>query len=207
VRYPNLSWLLLVLLGVLCPVHQASAQTRICSLPIADFAKRVDTMDADLKKVDLKETQIEVELMDKDWMCLDDPVPPRLIARYAHVRALLAFMHADPDEALRWNRAAAYADPSLDWPDWIPEGHPIRHQLEMADEMEITTVQGKYLANPNKGGIFLDGRFATEPKAPEEVPVLMQVFDKKQAKLGTEWLDGPNFPRQWVTDDAKAAKA
>ncbi|MBW2253428.1 MAG: hypothetical protein JRI25_02375 [Deltaproteobacteria bacterium] len=198
-------------LALLIPAT-AFAQMRICVYTIEDWVQDVDEIQANLivpeeETPNFKEAGILIEVMDREWECLVRPVPPEEILRYAQIRAYVSFHSGDPDEALRWNRAAQYMDPSAAFPDWVPEWHPLREQLEWEDPTEITTSEGKHIAHPKKGGVFMNGRFLTAATAPEEVPTLVQVYDKKGARVDIHWQQGSYFKPALVTEEAVVAKA
>jgi hypothetical protein len=199
-------------LALLAPAT-AFAQMRICEYTVEDWVKDVDEIQANLavpeeETPNFKEAGILIEVMDREWECLVRPVPPQEILRYAQIRAYNAFHSGDPDAALAWNRAAQFMDPTAPFPDWIPEWHPLREQLEWEDPTEIITLEGKYVAHPKKGGVFMNGRFLTSAAAPSEVPSFIQVYDKKGARVDIYWQDGAGFRPTLLTEDALvAAKA
>jgi hypothetical protein len=195
----------LVLLAGVLPLEVASAQTRICTYEIPDWIADLDGVEAVLSEGDLKEAGILIEVMNRDFECLREPVPPEQLLRYAQFRAYRAFHSQDADGSVLWGRVAEFIQPGAGYPEWVPETHPIREQLEWEDPAEIVTVEGKYIQHPKKGGVFLNGRFLTSPTAPVEVPVWLQVFDKAGTRVEAYWQEGPSFPDRYLTDNAAAA--
>ena len=132
--------------------------------------------------------------------CYEEIVDPRVLADYARMRSLIAFYNQDEIGAIRWGFLAKNAYPALPWPDDMDEMHPYREMMEFSDEPPIGGPMDKGLAFPKGGAILMNGYLIEEPKAPAEVPVVLQLLDKKGVVFQTFWQDGAAFPEALLAD-------
>lgn len=156
----------------------------------------MDRVDEQLAEFDLDETRI---LVDKIWRnvgCLETLVRPGHLARFGRQRALLSFFNQDEDAAVKWGLAARYTAPDYPWA--LPEDHPFRAMVTETEDRVMGGIDGATLVVPRKGAAFINGRPLLEPKAPAEVPHLIQVTDKKGHVISTWWQDGAAFPNDFI---------
>lgn len=200
VRGPVLAGaLLLALSGV------AHAQTRICEYTPGQWRSDLDAVDAVLQEADLKEAKILLEIHARQIECLSVPLSPDAVVRYAQIQAYIAFHSQDPEGATRWSRLVEQVGPDAPWPAWVPEDHPVRRQLEWADPTEVVSLEDQHVAHPRKGGIFVNGRFLARPELPLDTPLLVQVHDRKGARVESFWHDGM-IPERYLADGARVAE-
>ncbi len=126
--------------------------------------------------------------------CVAGVVDRQRLATYARWTAMTAFYDQDEGAALRWALASRNADAGLPWPEWIGATHPFRGMATAAEDPPVGVVPNASLAPPKGGGIFLSGHLVLEPRARAEVPVLVQVLDKKGRWVDAFWQDGAAFP-------------
>jgi hypothetical protein len=141
-----------------------------------------------------------VELIDahRQVLCLPAVAKPSQVSRLSRDLALAFFYDQDDDAARRWGLSSRYAAP-LPWDDaTFPEGHPFRDGVDGAEEPPLGGPDGKGLAYPKKGAVFANGKLLAAPKAPAEVPLLVQVADKDGAIVASWWQDGAAFPESVI---------
>jgi len=127
--------------------------------------------------------------------CLDEVIDRVLLGRFAHLMSLASFSTQDEEATLQWFHVAASAAPGLEWPEALRANHPL-HGL-MAPEIEVGGPPDKGLAPPARGGVFIDGQLALQPRAHVEILHLVQVFDKQGLRVSSYWQDGAAFP-DWL---------
>ncbi len=129
--------------------------------------------------------------------CLDEVVERDLFGKFARYMSIVYFFAQEEDGALRWGLAARKADPALEWdPARFPGDHPLRVLVDNAPDPMVGTIGGQGLAPPRGGGVFMNGRWASEPTAHAELPYLVQVFDDDARRVDAWWQDGSAFPDQ-----------
>ena len=112
--------------------------------------------------------------------------------------ALSFFFAQDEDQAERWALLAYYTGPNI--PYELNETHPFMELVSDLPDRPFGQKQGKQLAPPERGAIFLNGHLALQPIARAEVPYLVQVFDGNGRLLGGFWQDGAQFQDGLLAD-------
>lgn len=185
----------LCIAAALIAASPALAQEEVCSgeVNLAEFGAAMDLVDAALAKPDLDDARYLLQQMHPKVPCLNTVADRAAMARYGATRAMVAFFDQDEGAVIQWGLMAQYtAEDGEPFPD-LPETHPIRESLEYADEPSLSGPRGESLAPPKGGGVFLNGVLATQPQWRVEVPVLVQMFDKKERLVHAYWQDGAAF--------------
>ena len=179
----------------------AFAQEEVCSggLNLAEFGAAMDMVDAAIAKPDVDDARYLLQQMHPKVPCLAVAAAPDAMTRYGALRATVAFFDQDESGVVQWGLMARYTAQDGDPFPGLPETHPLRDTLEFADEPPVSGPPGESLAPPKGGGVFLNGVLATQPLWRVEVPVLVQVFDKKERLVLSHWQDGAAFSDEILT--------
>jgi hypothetical protein len=146
----------------------------------------------------LAEANFELQAMGNGITCLDKLAEPGLLARFSQLMAMSYFFAQDEDQAVRWALLAHFTDPDI--PYTLASNHPFMDLVNTLEEPPYGQMEGKQLAPPDRGGIFLNGSLATLPIARAETPHLVQVFDGDGTLLGTFWQEGSRFQPGLLAD-------
>ncbi len=169
------------------------------------FAEDIVAVTTLFDEADLAGAKRKLRDMGLGTTCLDKLVEPGLMARFGQQMAMSFFFDQDEAQAERWALLARYTDPKL--PYEFDKDHPFMALIKAIEDPPYGKVEGKRLAPPLKGGIFMNGKLAQEPIARAEVPYLVQVMDGEQVLLGGYWQDGSAFQQGLLADGTgKAAK-
>jgi len=136
--------------------------------------------------------------------CLDGVIDRVLLGRFAHLMSVAFFSAQDEEATLQWFHVAASAAPGLEWPTALRADHPLRDMVAPKSELGGPTDKG--LAPPTRGGVFIDGQLALEPRAHVEILHLVQVFDKQGLRVSSYWQEGAAFP-DWLLGPTAALQA
>jgi len=196
--FPRAS-VLLVVLGLaigMVPAPRAHAQTEVCSSVYThdQFFRDMNEVDRLVADLDIQGAKRKLSDARTALRCIDEVVQPTYLARFGRQMALIFFFDQDEDATRRWGLLSRYSDASFPWPREYPADHPFREQVESSDDPILGGPAAASLAPPKKGGIFMNGHLLTRPEAPAEVPVFMQVADKKGVVIASFWQDGARFP-------------
>jgi hypothetical protein len=187
-----------ILLIGLAAVHVpgAHAQTEVCSSTYTHdrFFGDMNEVDGFLDDLDIKGAKRKLSDTRTSLRCIDQIVQPTYLARFGRQMALIFFFDQDEDATRRWGLLSRYSDSSYPWSTEHPSDHPFRDQVETSDDPILGGPSSASLAPPKKGGVFMNGHLLTRPEAPAEVPVFMQVADKKGVVIASFWQDGARFP-------------
>jgi hypothetical protein len=139
--------------------------------------------------------------------CLEEVVDRKLLALFARYNAVVYSYGQEEDLARGWALASRMADPDLKWDERsFAESDPVRVMIDGAIVPEPTRMQGKMLAPPRGGGVFVNGQFAAFPEAPSGTQILVQVFDRSGARVEAFWQVGAAFPATVVLSGDEAQK-
>ena len=127
--------------------------------------------------------------------CLDGVIDRVLLGRFAHLMSIASFTAQDEEATQQWFHVAASAAPGLEWPANLRSDHPLRDMDPPKIELGGPTDRG--LSPPARGGVFIDGKPALEPRAHAEILHLVQVFDKQGSRSSSYWQQGAVFP-EWI---------
>ena len=163
------------------------------------LASTLEQSESALGSGELDAARDHLRAVHRDLLCLDETVDPALLGRLGHQLAVAFFFDQDEIAMHRWLRSAR-SSAGADWPDFIPEDHPMRAGAEDV-ELHYAGPQLGYLA-PKKGGVFLQGAFSATPTAPVETPVFVQVADRKGRVVQAWWQDGAAFPEDTLAEDS-----
>ncbi len=158
-----------------------------------DLAGRLDMFDSLFAKGRTDSLTPIIEETEAMLPCVNAVVKPSDVARFAHDMAIVRFYQQDEDEAIRWAHAADAAYSQYPWPSVVGPTHPLRQIIAEAVEPGFESAEGRTLAPPKGGAVFLNGRYLDKPEARADVPVLMQTFTAKGREDGW-WQDGGSFP-------------
>ncbi len=169
---------------------------------LADLA----TVNATLEAVDIDAAGAQLAAVADRLACLEVAAPPDVFAQFALQRATVAFFGQDEMVALRWSRAAQFADQDGAWPSIIADEHPVRKLSEETGPPLWGGPEGGFAVD-RRGAVLANGLFIARPRLPSEVPVLVQVFDRRGDWVEGHWQDGPVFPEALVDADADSMEA
>lgn len=177
-----------------------SAAAQDCAEPYTadSFRSDLDALTPLFESVDLDGAGANLVQIHDKLVCLDVVVPREDFARYARSESALGFLLQDEDRALRWARAAKFADVDGAWPSIIPEGHPV---TTLADDVGPPLWGGpsdSQLLVSRNGGVFANGVFLAQPRLASEVHFLVQNFDRRERFEAARWQDGAAFPESSV---------
>jgi len=139
----------------------------------------------------LGDARQQLMLMGEGLTCLDNVVEPGLVARFSQLMSMSYFFGQDQDQAIRWALLAHETGPDI--PYEMSAQHPFMEMVRDLPEQPLGQIEGKQLAPPEQGAIFLNGYLALLPMARAEVPHLVQVFDDRGRILGGFWQEGAQF--------------
>lgn len=162
-------------------------------------------VDEALHNVDIEGARDLLRKSHKLTLCLVEPARPSYVARLARQLAMTFFFEQDEDAIRRWVFASNTADPELSWPRDIDASHPLRAQVAMQEPPEVTGPEGG-LVVPTKGAFLANGRPLLEPRAAVEIPLFVQVMDKKGVIVHQYWQDGSAFPEDIIDPDGGPLK-
>lgn len=115
--------------------------------------------------------------------CVDQAVPPPLVARTHLVMAMHLHAIGDTERAGGALAAARHADPEavLD-PELVPPSHPLHEHWEGAAPTGAT----RRVPEPRHGSLAFDGSFGRD--RPRDHPTLAQLFDASGIATSTHYL-------------------
>jgi hypothetical protein len=150
---------------------------------------------------DLVDAQKHINEVRDRMPCLDEVVDRHLFALFARYQAVVFFYGQDEQEAARWGVAARSVEPDLRWDDKVfPLNHPARTVVDSGRIPQLVGLPDYGFEVPRGGGAFVNGRFTPRPEALEDIPALVQVFDKAQQRVDAGWQDGNRFPDRFLSD-------
>jgi hypothetical protein len=165
-----------------------------CELMRHDTWKQLmDEADTHINKFDLERAQRSLKEAHVRIRCMEEPINPAYLTRFARLSAQLAFFGQDEIATAKWLFVSKYTFESLPWPEGIDEMHPMRETLDMADEPTLTGPAEKGLMPPKKGAVFMNGRLLKEAKGYTETPALIQLFDADGQFMKAWWQEDPKF--------------
>lgn len=188
---------LLLLITGLFLSHVSHAQSEVCSnVPtFQDISSHLNDAEARLAGGQLDASTQSLSKAHKKLLCVDQIVPPALMAHLGQLFSMAFFFDQDDDAASRWMRSGDYASPGREWPDMIAAGHPLRG-LESDLDKAVSGPKGYGLLVPKKASFFMNGRFSDRPLALVETPLLIQIVDRKGTVEASWWQDGAAFPKE-----------
>ncbi|NCG18302.1 MAG: hypothetical protein GWP91_04725 [Rhodobacterales bacterium] len=176
-------------------VTGAQAQMEVCPGPYynQDFLTDLDAIDASLKAFEVETARDQMKQVHRMLLCLEELVEPDGIGRLGRQLSLAFFFDQDEEAVRRWGMMSLVVSPDLPWYADMTDDHTLR---QLFQEFEVPPLAGPdaVLAPPKKGAIFWNGQLLAEPKAPIEIPGLVQVADKTGLLVGVWWQDGAAFP-------------
>jgi hypothetical protein len=181
----------------------ASAQDATCAAPYSkiQLGAAIGEISDALAVSDLADAEQHVQQVHDRLPCLDEVVDKHLFALFARYEAVVTFFSQQEDEAELWARASLLAEPDLGWDDkQFPPTHPLRKLFAEQTLPAPTSLQESGLLVPKGGGLFVSGTFVPRPTAYEDVPALVQVFDKGRARVDGYWQEGTRFLDRVLTN-------
>lgn len=181
-------------LTTLATPEQAHAVYEVCNpYTLQQFRDQMAAMEKAFEDFDLNEARYQAETAEKMARCINEPVTPEDIGRFARDRAQMYFFDSKTENAAEWMMVSLGATGS-DLPDEIGEENPLRLVLRevMIEEVEKVSYDGNALP-PSKGVVLLNGRVLQQPTGYEGVKGLVQVFDKKGEYVEGFWLSGADW--------------
>jgi hypothetical protein len=191
---------ILVRLALVVAASQVSVAMACETYTLDGWLADVAAVDATLEAVQLDAAGEQLAAVADQLLCLQVAAPPQVFARFAVQRATVAFFGQDEMGALRWSRAAQFADGDVAWPSIVAEGHPVRSLSEDTGPPLWGGPDGGF-AIDRRGAVLANGLFIARPRLPSEVPMLVQVFDRRGDWVQGHWQDGPLFPEALLDAD------
>lgn len=139
----------------------------------------------------------------KSTLCLGEVASPARMAKLARLLGLVFFLEQDDDAVYRWSLSQQYSWPDLPWPADLTE-HPYREASEEAELPPARGPENMGLVVPKKGAFFANGIFLDTPLAPAEVPLFVQITDKKGTIVKQYWQHGAGFPEKLLVEGGEA---
>jgi len=169
----------------------ALAQEEVCSpRPLSLWQEEVETAQRALDELRIDAAVDRLDHAQKVARCVSDVIPKRDVRAFAQLRTLQAFYEQDAMLLETW-AVLALSLGSEAWP--MADDHPLHNFLANIDIPPPATVQGKVLAPPKRGGVFIDGVWSDLPIAIPSTYHLVQVFDADRVRQHAYWQDGANF--------------
>lgn len=136
--------------------------------------------------------------------CLETRIGAKDIAQYAELAATMSLMDQDEEGARRWTQLRLFILPKTPWMLEAPES--FRSFLELVPHPEVATVSGAGVHHP-KGQVFLmNGMVAKSLTGPIEVPVFIQLIEKRGTVTNGFWQDGVRFRDEMIASRERDAK-
>jgi len=179
-------------------VMTALAQEEVCSpRPLSLWQEEVRTAQKALDELRLDAAIDRLDHAHKVARCVSDVIPRDDVRLYAQLRTLQAFYEQDAMVLESWGLLAKSLG-SGSWP--VPDDHPIHRLLAEIELPPPSKVEGKVLAPPKRGGVFIDGTWADLPVAITGTYHLVQVFDADQVRQKAYWQDGAAFDPELLAE-------
>jgi hypothetical protein len=189
-------------------VSVSFAQELACEGPYTNeiLLTELDGIDDAFRSFDPKRARKLLSTTHRKLLCLDERADPLGLARLSRQLALTFFFDQDEDAMRRWSMMSRKLAPDLPWHADMGTDHPFRAQFS---EFEIAEMAGpkKSLIPPKSGGVFWNGSYVDEPKAPMEMPALVQLVDKKGKWIAAWWQDGSAWPQHMLGEPGAVLKA
>ncbi len=122
--------------------------------------------------------------------CVADVIPRADVQRFAQLRTLQAFYQQDALVLETWAQLVVSLG-DVEWP--IAADHPLRRLLTDIEATPVGRVEGKVLAPPKRGGVWIDGAWSDLPATVPGTYHLIQVFDGEHVLVTAYWQDGLGF--------------
>ena len=182
------------LVGTVVTPEPAHALYEVCNpYSLQDFRDQMAAMEKAFEDFDLNEARYQAETAEKYARCINEPVTPEDVARFAIDRAQMYYFDSKTDSAAEWMLVALTATGGR-LPEEIGEEHPLRLVLRevMIEDLEKVSYDGHALP-PKKGGVLINGRLVQQPTGFNGVKQLVQIFDKKGEYVEGFWLTGADW--------------
>ena len=192
-------WLMLWFTG------SAWAQQEMCSGPYTDEAwdEHMQAADDAYRAFDLQGARAILTGIHSSLRCLEHVGDPGRFSKLSWQLGLAFFFEQDDDAMQRWSWSQQWAWEELPWPSDFDE-HPFRVAAREAESPDLSGVEGAGFVVPKKGAVFAHGKFLAAPMAPVEVPLFVQVTDKKGTVVEQYWQHGAAFEEELVGDGLAA---
>lgn len=151
----------------------------------------LDGVDAALRDLDVDGAREQMKGVHKRLLCLEEPVDPLGLGRFARQLSVAFFFDQDEDAMLRWGRLTRTVAPDLPWPADLDPEHPLRAALEARPQPKAAR-NPLALSVPKKAVLYLNGSPIADSEVAIETPGLGQLEDKGDWRVW--WQDGSAFP-------------
>lgn len=178
------------------------AQMEVCAGPYdnGQLLVDLDAIDDTLGTLDLDGARDRMKEVHKRLLCLEEPVDPLGLGRFARQLSVAFFFDQDEDAMLRWGRLTRTVAPDLPWPADLDPEHPLRAALESRPEPKAAASPDT-LAVPKRAVLYLNGQAIDQSTVAIETPGLGQL--SASGDWESWWQDGSAFPAL-VTGDGEA---
>lgn len=190
---------------ILAALFSSASAQQICSEPMSriQLGAALGDIDSALAASELLEAREKLDDISGRLPCLDEVVDRKLLALFARQNAIVYFHSQELDDATRWGQVSRLVMADLAWDEKrYPQDNPARTMIDSIPLPEMLVMSGG-LAAPKGGGVFVSGRFAPRPESWPDVPVLVQVFDRSQARVESFWQEGTSFPENILSERAE----
>lgn len=137
--------------------------------------------------------------------CLTEVVDAELLAELMRVISQVHHELGNADAATWW-ATGSKASAELGWSYIYGDDHPFRVMYSAARPARPIRLDDAGLLVPPGGALFVNGRMVQLPEAPDEGPVLVQVFDHKQQLVDAWWQSGAAFPSMVLSGRARVVQ-
>jgi hypothetical protein len=188
----------MVLIPAIMGLGRAEAADCEIRASVDDFlAQYQETMSA-LRGKDVEAFVQSSEVLAKQFPCLSETVPPRMLASAYRLVGVRHFRTGDEEGAMRWLRTARELDPGFEWDIGTlgvdaPE-RALYAQQQMFAGLDPVGVPGKLLSRPPGTRVLLDGSELNEPSATPDRYHLLQVVDNSGPIRSSQVILGNAFP-------------
>ena len=188
----------MVMVPAIMGLGRAEAADCVSRASIDDFLAQYQETLVALREKDAEAFVQSSDALGKQFPCLSEAVPPRMLAAAYRLVGVRHFRTGDEEGAMRWLRTARELDPGFEWDIGTLEvdapERALYAQQQMFAGLDPVGVPGKLLARPPGTRVLLDGKELKEPSATTDRYHLLQVVDNSGPIRSSQVILGNAFP-------------
>ncbi len=189
-------WMLLV--PVVMGLETAEAADCENRANVDDFLGQYQETISALRGGDPEAFLLSSDGLAKQFPCLSESVPPRMLASAYRLVGIRHFRTGDEEGAMRWLRTARELDPGFEWDigtlDVDAPERALYAQQQMFAGIDPVGVPGKLLTRPPGTRVLLDGAELKEASATPDRYHLLQIVDNSGPVRSSQVILGNAFP-------------
>jgi hypothetical protein len=197
IRPMRMLWMVVV--PVVLGLGNAEASECASRASIDDFLAQYQEAIGTLRGNDPEAFLLSSEGLAKQFPCLSEAIPPRMLASAYRLVGVRHFRTGDEEGAMRWLRTARQLDPGFEWDigtlDVDAPERALYAQQQMFAGIDPVGVPGKLLARPPGTRVLLDGVVLKEASATPDRYHLLQVVDNSGPVRSSQVILGNAFPQ------------